>query len=115
MEIQIILAIVIAHWIGDYVLQSESMAIGKATSIKWLTIHVLVWTASLGVITTLFGATFTWVAAMGVAHWIQDFVTAKINSHYQKTKQLKLFWLTIGSDQMLHYMVLFTTYYIWIA
>ena len=112
MEIQLILAIIIAHWIGDYVLQSESMAVGKATSLKWLTIHVLVWTASIRIITTLFGATFMWVIAMGVAHWIQDFITSKINSHFQKTKQLKLFWLTIGTDQMLHYLVMFATLHI---
>lgn len=113
MEIELILAVIIAHWVGDYVLQSESMAVGKATSLRWLTIHVLVWTASIGIITLYFGTTWDWILAMGVAHWLQDFVTSKINSYYQRTKQLKLFWLSIGTDQMLHYCVLFGSLYLW--
>ena len=112
MELQIIFAILIGHWVGDYVLQTEKMAVGKSSSIKWLTIHAAIWTASMMIIVVPFSSSvsiWVWVLFMGALHWFQDFVTSRINAFFQKNKWIKMFWLGIGTDQLLHYLIMFGT------
>ena len=112
MSLELIITIIIGHWVGDYVLQTEKMAVGKATSIKWLSIHSVVWTLSMMIIVVPFSSSVTiwvWVLIMGILHWAQDFVTSKINAFFQKKKWTKMFWLSIGTDQMLHYLIMFGT------
>ncbi len=117
MELQLILAIIIGHWIGDYVLQTESMAVNKSKSNKWLTIHVGAWTFGLAVVVIPFSglvSIWLWVLLMGVLHWIQDYITSRINTYFLKKKWQKLFWLAIGTDQMLHYLIMFYTINLWV-
>jgi hypothetical protein len=118
MELQLILAIIIGHWIGDYVLQTEAMAVNKSKSNKWLTIHVGAWTFGLAVVVIPFSglvSIWLWVLLMGVLHWIQDYITSRINTYFLKKKWQKLFWLSIGTDQMLHYLIMFYTINLWVA
>ncbi len=108
-----ILGIVLAHWIGDFILQNEKMALGKSSSNKLLTIHVLIWTTTIAVITIPLGLPILWVLLMGVLHWIQDYTTSRLNSYYARTKNNEMFWNMIGTDQMLHYLVMFLSLHFW--
>tara|TARA_B100001175_G_scaffold257846_1_gene226260 strand:- start:123 stop:476 length:354 start_codon:yes stop_codon:yes gene_type:complete len=108
-----VLGIIIAHWIGDFLLQNEKMALGKSSSNKLLTIHVAIWTTTLAVITIPLGLPVVWVLLMGVLHWIQDYITSRLNGYYAKIKNNEMFWNMIGTDQMLHYVIMFLSLHLW--
>lgn len=126
-EIFIILTI---HWIADFIFQSRWQANNKSKNNLALASHVwaytLIWFVffllysiylyvqlidtggSIGiniVVLWFFPITF-------VAHFITDWITSRMTSYYYRTKQIHKFFVTVGFDQILHYVQLFLTYYI---
>ena len=111
MELAIILKIIICHWIGDGLLQTEKMATQKSKSTYWLSTHVGTYMLPFLV---AFYYIWPWVFLMGALHWIQDYVTSRVNSYFLEIKDNSKFWTCIWFDQMLHYVILFVsiTYFI---
>ena len=111
MEIAIILKIIICHWIGDGLLQTEQMATQKSKSTYWLSAHVGAYILPFIVV---FYNILGWVLLMAILHWIQDYITSRINSQYLQEKNNTMFWNSIWTDQMIHYVILFVsiTYFI---
>ena len=107
----LIIAIVFAHWVGDFVLQSNRMAVNKSQSMYWLSLHVGAYTLGVGAVLFLSLGFFsaTWLAANAVLHWITDFFTSRINAKLNKLEDKHWFFTAIGFDQMLHYICLFAT------
>ena len=118
----IILVVIFAHWLADFVAQTDKMAIGKSTSLLWLTEHILAYTSVIfvvGIITVILSdksnllpsilIVFCWSMLNGALHWIIDFFTSKINSVLWKNNQRHWFFVSLGFDQVLHYFCLFTT------
>jgi membrane-bound metal-dependent hydrolase YbcI (DUF457 family) len=114
----IALAILTVHFLADFVFQSSKMATGKSKSLKWLSIHVGVYGA-----VTLLSAVFIsfkvlsygdvliwWLGNVGL-HFIVDFFTSKITSRLWEQKNMRLFFVMIGFDQLLHSICLLGTYY----
>lgn len=99
------LAIIIVHWFADFFLQTDQMAKGKSKSFKWLTIHVLVYSAPL----LIFGWKFA--AINGLAHWCTDAVTSKMTSKLWAKGDVHNFFVVIGADQAIHMMTLFYTFW----
>jgi hypothetical protein len=132
--IGIILGILIVHFLADFICQSRKMGLNKGKSVKWLTIHVAVytllswvgWIIILG-LSGIFGHAqpFIWdvVIATFVTHWITDYITSK-GSGYAYLKMLEykdkdtesehewqyIFWGVIGLDQLIHAITLLLTY-----
>ena len=111
MELSTILLIIICHWIGDGILQTDQMATQKSKSYYWLTAHVGAYSLPF---LFVFYHIIQWVALMAFLHWIQDWITSRLNTHYLTSKNQGMFWNTIWTDQMIHYIILFTsiTYFI---
>ena len=99
----LILALVWIHVIADFVLQSDQMAINKSKSIKWLSLHVLVYT----LVFSLFG--FQFALINGAAHWITDFITSRITARLWVAGNRHWFFVVIGIDQALHLTTLILT------
>lgn len=95
--------VMIVHWIADFVLQTDSMATNKSTSNKWLAYHIGVYTLML----VPFGVTFAVIN--GAAHFITDYCTSRLTSYFWKKEMRHEFFVTIGFDQLLHFIVLFLT------
>ena len=88
----LILAILVGHAVGDFICQSDFMAI--ETSKRWdaLTLHVIAYSAAVAVILApalaLFGGynasrqadLMTWMAVNMVAHFVQDAITSRITA-----------------------------------
>lgn len=101
------LVLIWIHFLADFVMQTNEMAQNKSTSLRWLTIHICVYTT--------FFVAFGWQFALinGAAHWIVDFFTSKATSYLWKKKEVHYFFVVIGFDQALHLTILFlTTQYI---
>ena len=107
MKLELIFAILILHWIGDFVFQDDTTAKKKADSITWLFIHCGLYTILL---MSLKDANAMWVIFNGLAHFIIDLITSKINKRLWNKGDRHNFFVCIGFDQMLHYMILIYTW-----
>lgn len=120
-----ILAILLIHWIADFCLQNNYMALNKSHSNHALFLHTLVY--SIGV---FFGIAILYAAMYGsganalwfalkfsiitlIIHSITDYYTSRLNAKLWPlwiNESNRLFFTAIGGDQLLHYAQLFITY-----
>ncbi|MDH7445628.1 DUF3307 domain-containing protein [Aquimarina sp. 2201CG14-23] len=103
--------ILLAHWMGDFAFQTSKMAMGKGKKIKWLFIHVIVYT----IILTIFSLfLFPIKTAIGyilincILHGFTDFFTSKLTIQYRDTP--RIFFTILGLDQLIHSVTLYITY-----
>jgi len=98
-----ILIILFGHWVGDFLLQGSTMAERKSNSLLWLTIHVLIYTATLGVFSfVLFdqNGLIDFLLFNGALHFLTDFLTSKLAAKYKLNP--RIFFLVLGFDQLIH-------------
>ena len=112
-----LIAIFLIHWIADFIFQSNNMATNKSKSNYWLTLHVGTYS---------FLTLFSWIWLVPtkhstnylffflfvfITHWITDFITSRISGYYFKKNDYHNGFVTIGFDQILHYLQLLSAYY----
>ncbi len=103
--------ILLAHWVGDYGLQTSKMAMGKSHHFKWLCLHVLTYTGVLLVCSLIL---FPLKVAIGfllincILHGITDFFTSKLTSKYRENP--RIFFPILGFDQLIHAVTLYLTF-----
>ena len=114
----VLLAIFVVHFLADFVFQTSQMATGKSKSLKWLSIHVGVYGLVSLLSMYLVGNSvnsyylgFSWWLGNVALHFITDFLTSKVTSHFWESKNLRLFFVMIGFDQLIHNVCLIGTYY----
>lgn len=95
--------ILTAHWIADFILQTDKMATNKSTSFKWLSSHVAVYTLAM----LPLGPKFAIVN--GVSHLMIDAATSRETSYLWKKQDRHNFFVVIGLDQLLHTGILIWT------
>ena len=105
-EYNIILLILILHFIGDFLFQSNYMATNKSKDSKALSFHIFAYMIPLGIIG------FWYAIINGILHFIIDYLTSRITSKLWKEQKIHWFFVTIGFDQTLHFICLFGTYLI---
>src|ERR1035437_841026 len=101
MSVFVILYILFAHWISDFILQFKWMADNKSKQITRLLAHTELYSLSMGL--------FIFITAMFVTHTIIDFVTSKVTNYLWVNKKVRTFFDTVGLDQWLHYATIFLT------
>lgn len=118
--VSMIFALVIIHWIADFVLQTHWQASNKSKNWWALSAHVATYTGTLLVLagTVMFGipglalltipAFITWVLLNGALHFATDAVTSRITSKLFG-KDWHNFFVVVGLDQVIHYVTLFGT------
>ena len=116
----VILLVFVVHFLADFVFQSSQMATGKSKSLKWLSIHVgvyglvsLISAFIIGFDLEILSLGFIWWGINVGLHFVVDFFTSKITSRFWEQKNMRLFFVMIGFDQLLHNFCLVITY-IWI-
>jgi hypothetical protein len=108
-----ILLIILTHWYADFILQTRKMGTLKSTSVKWLFIHVLVYSSVwfvIGLVLFNIQQTIEFTLITFLCHFATDFITSRISSFFYKKENLYGFFSTIGFDQFLHYLQLILTY-----
>lgn len=108
----VVLTILIIHWLGDFVLQTDEQAKGKSSDNGCLSAHVLSY--SLAWIMPAVFLVGPWapifIAITAVCHWTTDYFTSRLNTKLYKKGDIHHFFVSIGFDQILHYVQLFLTY-----
>lgn len=128
-----VFAIIFIHWVGDFVFQSDWQAKNKSKSNKALLQHITsyttIWAAFIlgcilvALLTDPFGTTTTndliwtakWLPFLSItfiAHFITDYFTSRLNSRLWAEGKVHNFFVSIGFDQILHYVQLLLTYYL---
>ncbi len=118
------LFIILIHWLADFHMQTHEMSMNKSKSNLWLTAHVSVYS----VVTLLFWHLilfrpltnysfmdyFMFFSFIFSSHWITDYITSRMTSKRYAEGRYHDFFVVVGFDQFLHYVQLFTAYYIFI-
>lgn len=127
-----IIIILIGHYIADFIFQTEDLALGKSSSKSLLFIHSLMYSVLMTF--TIMGVIIVEVGILSlhfyelflllffvitlILHFAVDFVTSKITKKlfekqilYTEFPNFGAFSI-IGLDQLIHYMLLFLTYYL---
>lgn len=107
------LYILAVHYVGDFLLQTRWMALGKGKSALPLTVHVGVYTTTLFV-GCLWWFESVWLAMVyaglnGMVHWCVDFVTSRCTTYAHAWGWNRVFFNVIGFDQLLHQLALGVT------
>lgn len=114
MKIEVILIILFAHFVADFVMQTDQMAINKSKSNWWLAIHVGAYSLSMLILTAWLDAwspqIIMWVATNGFLHFITDYFTSRMNSKLYQNNMRHWFFVGIGADQFIHYACLLLTF-----
>ena len=118
MSLSVIFSIIFIHWFSDFVLQTHWQATNKSKDNKALTMHVFsysaVWFLTANVYSIITGnylvlALFTPITF--ICHWITDYFTSRLNSKLWAKGDIHNFFVSVGFDQVLHYLQLFLTFY----
>ncbi len=123
-NIYAVFAILFIHWIADFVLQTDKQAKGKSKNWGDLLSHTgtysVVWGfASIFLIgyankelTTneYMAYALLFAGITFVAHTITDYFTSRLNSKLYAANKVHYFFVSIGFDQILHYVQLLLTY-----
>ena len=107
------------HWVGDFICQTNWMAMGKSKRMVPLVAHVAVYT----LVVTLFACVavdwegkewwsmsiLLFAASNAGLHLVVDFITSRISSYFYSKKDMHKFFITIGFDQYLHFVSIVLT------
>jgi hypothetical protein len=121
-----IFAIIITHWIADFVFQDEKWANGKSKNWSDLLFHtitysIIIWALGMNLFLPnpkIAVLSFQLASITFIFHTITDYFTSRIvsrkfeNKHYGSAIPNFGAFTIIGIDQVLHYIQLFTTYYL---
>lgn len=120
-----IFSIIIIHWFADFVLQTDKQAKGKSKNWSDLLSHTGNYSLVWFLIVLLFGifnknqtteyyvySTILFVLITFICHTITDYFTSRLNAKLWAKGDVHNFFVSVGFDQVLHYVQLFTTYYL---
>lgn len=116
MELKIIILILCIHWFADFVLQTDWQAKNKSSNDYALSLHVtnysITWLVFTWFIFNNFYLALGFSAITFFLHWCTDYFTSRINTKLWNKGEVHYFFVSIGFDQVLHYVQLFGTYYL---
>lgn len=110
------MTILIVHWLADFVFQSDEVAKGKSSSVGILFqhafIYTLVWIPAILLMAIMLNrpALFLFFPITFLSHALIDFYTSKANKQLYENKETHEFFVSIGLDQILHYIQLYLTF-----
>lgn len=123
-----IFIILIVHWIADFWLQTDKQAKGKSKNWKDLLSHTITYSIVWYFVIVFFAVWHNhfngysiqelgWSLWIGlfpivtfICHTITDYFTSRLNSKLWAEGKVHYFFVSIGFDQILHYVQLFLTY-----
>lgn len=84
------------HYVADFLLQSDEMALNKSKDNGYLLFHSVIYSVCF------IWVSLTFVSIMFVSHFVIDFITSRGTSYLFKKNERHWFFCLIGLDQILH-------------
>ena len=104
-ELKYLVVLIIVHFVSDFLMQTDKMALNKSTSNKWLTYHIFVYSV---LSFFLFGPLYAGVNA--ALHWVTDFISSRVMTKLWKAEKRKWFFAVLGADQAAHMLAMVLTF-----
>lgn len=108
-ELSVLITLVLMHFVADFVFQTDKIAINKSSKNEVLATHVFLYSLPF----FWFGPVFAIVNAL--LHFATDYCTSRLAGYFWKKDERHWFFVTIGADQAIHMICLFTTYVYFVA
>jgi membrane-bound metal-dependent hydrolase YbcI (DUF457 family) len=110
----IVLAIIVIHYIADYICQTHWMAINKSSNNYALLSHTLLYSLCWIILPwiTINPMFLLFIPITFICHTITDYFTSRKVKYFFDKKDFHNGFVVIGFDQVLHYFQLFLTYYL---
>lgn len=105
--------IMVLHWVGDFLLQSHEIAMNKSTSNAWLTYHIALYISPFTLTYIFFedmGTTALYMLVNGAIHFVVDYFSSRTAKKYYSKNEMHMFFVVIGTDQLLHILTLMITF-----
>ena len=99
-----IAVLMVFHFLGDFIFQTNRMALNKSTDNTVLTEHVF-WYSILFAFVD-----FRFAIVNAVLHLGIDYYSSRIGKKYWENENRRMFFITVGADQLLHMLCLIYTY-----
>lgn len=100
-----ILVLIWIHFVADFILQTDKIAINKSSSNTTLLKHVVLYSLPF----LPFG--FVFAITNGILHFLTDWVTSRWTKKLWAQEKRHDFFVVIGLDQAIHMSCLVLTYY----
>lgn len=111
-----IFTVLLFHWLGDFFAQTYYQSINKSKKFSVLLKHTSIYSMIVTLGVFLFSAIPLSLIAVGIffavtllTHTATDFITSRINSYFWNKGDMHNFFVSVGFDQLLHYVTLFVT------
>ena len=104
-SLEIIIWIVVVHFVADYLLQTEWMGVNKSSSLTALGSHIAIYTVVL-----MLAIDPVWGLFNGIVHGVIDYGSSRWSKRLWVNKEYSSFFTVLGFDQLLHLMILFVSY-----
>lgn len=101
-EFTTIIHLVAAHWIADFVFQTDEMAKNKSSCNWALLSHIGVYTLAILINTIHLDPSPMWLVLVAVTHLVTDYFTSRLTKKLYEAKKIHEFFVVIGADQALH-------------
>ena len=98
------------HFLADFILQTDKVAINKSKSNAILLQHVLIYALPFSLLGFFIKTSPEWLLFNMVAHFITDYFTSRTCSYLWKNEQRHWFFVVIGLDQAIHMTCLMLSY-----
>jgi hypothetical protein len=98
------------HFLADFCMQTEWMALGKSKEMAPLLAHIGTYTLILLLFSSLFMTgpmAIIWSISNGICHMWVDYFSSRAMRRARESGQERKFFMILGLDQMLHYVCLF--------
>lgn len=111
LELYEISLLLIAHFIGDFLLQTDKQAKGKSSSNILLTEHIASYIIPFVLIGFLIPISLAFLVVTFLTHFATDWISSRITKKLWVEQKVHWFFAVIGADQLVHALTLIWTYY----
>lgn len=102
--------LLIAHFIGDFLLQTDEQAKGKSSSNLCLTQHLLTYIIPFTLLGFIIPISFAFLIVTFVTHFVTDYISSRITKKLWNEGEVHWFFAVVGADQLVHMLTLIWTY-----
>lgn len=107
-----LITLLFLHWVADFLLQTDKMAINKSKDPHWLIFHVMVYCVPFfcGFFFFAVQPVVTFILITFMCHSFTDLITSNISARFWQKNDRYNFFVIVGFDQFLHVVQLIFTY-----